>query len=304
MKISITTTSFAQFSNEPLRMLEEAGISYILNTLGRKLSEDEVIDLSQDCVGIAAGTENLTQKVMSALPKLMAISRCGVGMDNVDLLAAERRGIIVVNTPYGPTLAVAELTLGLALDLMRQISRMDRELRSGIWRKRMGYNLKGKRLGIVGFGRIGMAVADVFAPLGVDVAYHDPVAESGKFPKMEMTKLLTWADILSLHCSRASDQGPLITREMLLSMKPGSWIINAARGGVVEESTICELITSGHLTGAAVDVFEQEPYNGPLKDIETAIITPHIGSYARESRIQMEKDTIRNLLEHIQKSDI
>ena len=297
MKILISTSSFAKFSDEPLRLLDKAGITYVLNPFGRKLTEDEAIELLQGCVGLAAGTEPLTAKVMDALPKLRVISRCGTGMDNVDMEAAKKRGIVVRNTPDGPTLAVAELTLGYALDLMRQITRMDRELRSGTWKKRMGNNLKGKRLGVIGFGRIGRAVAEVFTPLSVEVAFNDPVAESEMYQKMSVNNLLAWADILSLHCTKTGGECSLFTTEQLRIMKPGSWIINASRGGIVDEAALYEMLKSEHLAGAAIDVFEREPYDGPLTKLDNVILTPHIGSYARESRIQMEVGTIKNLIE-------
>lgn len=297
MKILISTSSFAKFSDEPLRLLDKAGITYVLNPFGRKLTEDEAIELLQGCVGLAAGTEPLTAKVMDALPKLRVISRCGTGMDNVDMEAAKKRGIVVRNTPDGPILAVAELTLGYALDLMRQITRMDRELRSGTWKKRMGNNLKGKRLGVIGFGRIGRAVAEVFTPLSVEVAFNDPVAESEMYQKMSVNNLLAWADILSLHCSKTGGECSLFTAEQLRIMKPGSWIINASRGGIVDEPALYEMLKSEHLAGAAIDVFEREPYDGPLTKLDNVILTPHIGSYARESRIQMEVGTIKNLIE-------
>ncbi len=297
MKIAITTSSFAKFSDEPLQLLNDKGISYVLNPHGRKLIKEEAIELLQGCIGVAAGTEPLSSDVMAALPKLKVISRCGTGMDNVDIKAAEERGIIVRSTPYGPTLAVAELVLGYTLDLMRQVTRMDRELRSGVWKKRMGNTLQGKKLGIVGLGRIGSMIADIFTPLGVEVAFSDRVAESKKYPKKSLKALLTWADILSLNCTRVAGEPCLLGEEQLLTMKPGSWLINASRDGLVDEDALYKLLQSGHLAGAAIDVFTQEPYSGSLTDLDNIILTPHIGSYAKESRIKMEIDTIKNLID-------
>lgn len=297
MKIAITTSSFAQFSDEPLRMLKAVGLEHVLNPFGRKLTEEETIDLLNGCVGVAAGTEPLTERVMDSLPELRIISRCGTGIDNVDLKAAKKRKITVLNTPDGPNLAVAELTLALALNLLRKVAQMDRELRRGLWKKRMGNTLKGKKLGIIGFGRIGQAVASVFAPHGVEVAFNDPVVESETYPKMSVNELLSWADILSLHCSKSGGECSLFTTEQLLTMKIGSWIINASRGGIVDEGVLYDLLKSGHLAGAAIDVFEREPYDGPFKELDNVILTPHIGSYAVESRILMEIDTIKNLVE-------
>jgi len=234
MKIGITTSSFAEFSDEPLRLLDAAGIAYVLNPDGRKLTENEAISLLHGCIGVAAGTEPLTARLMKSLPDLRVISRCGAGMDNVDIAAAEEGGIAVRNTPDGPTLAVAELTLGYALDLLRQITRMDRELHAGAWKKRMGNTMKGKKLGIIGFGRIGQAVASVFAPLGVEVAFNDPVAEADMYRKMGVDELLAWADILTLHCSKTGGECSLFSTKQLHLMKPGSWVINASRGGIVD----------------------------------------------------------------------
>lgn len=296
MKVAITTSSFAQFSHEPFRILDEAGIEYIMNPFGRQLTEDETIDLLKGCVGVAAGTEPLSARVINSLPELKVISRCGVGMDNVDLSEAHKRGIAVCNTPDGPTLAVAELTLGYALDMLRKITQMDRELRTGTWKKRMGNTLKGKKLGIIGFGRIGQAVASIFSPLGVDVAYNDPVVEIDSYRKMSIDDLLAWSDILSIHCSKMGGECSLFTYDKLLLMKQGSWVINASRGGLVDETALYNLLKTGHLAGAAIDVFDREPYLGPLRQIETVILTPHIGSYAKESRIEMEIETIKNLM--------
>jgi D-3-phosphoglycerate dehydrogenase len=297
MKIAITTSSFAQYSKEPLDLLKNSGIEYILNPFGRQLTEDETIEILKGCAGVAAGTEPLTARVIDSLPELKVISRCGTGIDNVDLKAASGRGIVVRNTPDGPTLAVAELTLAFVLALLRKIPQMDRELRAGVWKKRMGNTLRGKNLGIIGFGRIGQAVASVFAPLGVEVAFNDPLVSSGKYKKMTVKELLLWADILSLHCSKSGGECSLFGRNELSCIKPGSWIINASRGGLIEETALYDLLKSGHFAGAAIDVFKREPYDGPLKELDNVIITPHIGSYAVESRIEMEIDTIKNLIE-------
>ena len=299
MKVALTTSSFAQYSDEPLRLLAERGIEAVMNPHGRALTEDEAIALLQGCVGVAAGTEPLSAKVMDAVPGLRVISRCGVGMDNVDLAAASARGILVRNTPDGPTRAVVELTLGCALDLMRRVTLMDREVRGGIWKKRMGNLLHGKNLGIIGFGRIGRAVADVFAFMGCRVSFFDPfvAGDQGAFQRRELNALLAWADIVTLHCAKPTDGAKVLDASRIAAMKDGAWLINAARGGLVDEDALAEALRQGRLSGAALDVFAKEPYTGPLAELPTVVLTPHIGSYARESRVQMEVDTIRNLLD-------
>ena len=298
MKIAITTSSFAKFSDAPMQLLRERGIESVLNPYGRALTEDEAMELLQGCAGVVAGTEPLTARVMDACPELTVISRCGVGMDSVDTDAARQRGIAVCNTPDGPTLAVAELTMGYALDLMRQVTRMDRELRAGQWRKQMGNLLRGKTLGVVGFGRIGRAVAEMFTGMGCPVCFYDPAVpgDCGRMRSLGLRELLAAADIVTLHAAKPKDGSLILNRDDLAAMKKGAWLINAARGGILDETALFEALRDGRLAGAALDVYAEEPYTGPLLELPQVVLTPHIGSYAREARIQMEIDTVKNLL--------
>lgn len=299
MRIAITTSTFAEYSREPLDLLAAAGCQVVLNPHGRKLKPGETIALLADCAGVVAGTETYDAAVFAALPSLKAVSRCGVGMDSVNLEAAKSRGIAVVNTPFGPTRSVAELTLGLALDLLRQVSRMDRELRGGTWKKRMGSLLSGKKVGVVGFGRIGQATAELFASLGCEIGYTDvhPIDACPFYARcMSLAELLAWADLLTLHCSKPASGCAVLGEAELAAMRPGSWLVNCGRGGLVDEDALCRALHSGHLAGAAVDCFNTEPYTGPLAAVETAILTPHIGSYAKEGRARMETDAVKNLL--------
>lgn len=298
-KIAITTSSFAQYSEKPLRMLRKAGVEYVLNPFGRTLDSEEAIEIIKGCVGIAAGTEPINDRVIDASPDLRVISRCGTGMDNIDLEHAKRRGITIRNTPDGPTQAVAELTVALALNLLRNVSMMDREMKNGIWKKRMGSLISGKRIGVIGFGRIGKAVGSMFSRLGSIVGYYDPLVESKGFEKMDLDDLLSWVDVLTLHCSRNAEGNYVIGLKEMKKMKKGAWLINASRGGVIDEDALYEMLKEKDFSGAALDVFEGEPYRGRLAAMPNVILTPHIGSYAMESRIQMEVDTIRNLLEEL-----
>lgn len=306
MKVAISTSSFAKFSDTPLRLLRERGFEVVLNPHGRALTEEEAMTLLQGCVGIAAGTEPLTARVMEACPELRVISRCGVGMDSVDMEAAKARGILVRNTPDGPTRAVAELTLGYALDLMRQVSRMDREMRAGQWQKRMGNLLHGKTLGIVGFGRIGRAVAGLFAAMGCSLCFYDPLVseDCGDCRSLGLYELLSRADIVTLHTAKPRDGSLILDAEGIARMKKGAWLINAARGGIIDEQALYDALKSGALSGAALDVYAKEPYNGPLLELPQVIFTPHAGSYAKEARITMETDTIKNLLDGLEQQNL
>lgn len=296
MKIAITTSSFARYSDEPLKLLEQAGVEYVMNDKGRALTEEEAIHILAGCDGVAAGTEPLTRKVMDAVPTLKVISRCGTGMDSVDRACAAEKGIEVRNTPDGPTLAVAELVIGLILTLMRHVPHQDRELRCGVWKKRMGNLLHGKNVGIIGFGKIGRAVARLLEPFGVTVGYHDPFVEEPGYARLGLDELMGWADVITLHCPKTENGQPLLDLGRLSLMRPGSFVINVARGGLIDEKALVGLLTAGHLAGAALDCYAKEPYDGPLKDMDNVILTPHIGSYAKEARIIMETDTIKNLL--------
>ena len=163
----------------------------------------------------------------------------------------------------------------------------------------MGNLLAGKRVGVVGFGRIGQATAELFAGLGCAIGYADvhPIADCPIYAEcMDLPKLLAWADIVTLHCSKPASGCAVLGEAELAAMRPGSWLINCGRGGLVDEDALVRALQGGHLAGAAVDCFNAEPYAGPLAAADTAILTPHIGSYAREGRARMETDAVKNLL--------
>jgi len=294
--VFIATTSFGKPDPTPLEMLKSAGLEVSLNPYGRKLSREEVVELAANSEGIIAGTEPLDAEVLKKLKVLKVISRCGAGMDNIDLGAAKRQGIQVFNTPDSPTIAVAELTVGLILALLRHIPRMDREIRVGKWQKRMGNLLRGKKVGIIGFGRIGQKVAELILGLGAQVAYYDPAVNEAGYTSMSLDELLSSSDIVSLHAS-GEGGAPLLGHKELRSMKQGSWLINCARGGMVDEEALYQVLEEGWLAGAAVDVFAEEPYAGSLSKLDNVILTPHIGSYAIESRVKMEVQAVKNLIE-------
>ena len=299
MKVAITTSSFGKYDTSPLDRLRREHIQYILNPYGRKLSKAEVVDLAKGVDGIIAGTETLDDWVLNKLHGLKVLSRCGVGMDNVDLDVAASMGIKVFNTPYGPTLAVAELTVGLILDLLRKVAWMDKELKSGTWKKRMGNLLFGKKIGIIGFGRIGKKVGLLLSAFETELAYCDPEPKTCAFncDNKEFHEILNWADILTLHLSSLTNFCPIIGKKELQLMRMGSWLVNVSRGGVVDEEALYHTLRKGHLSGAALDVFAQEPYTGPLRELDNVILTPHIGSYAKEARVEMELQAVENLIE-------
>lgn len=296
MKVFISTSSFGEFDAKPLKMLEAAGLEAQLNPHHRTLSKEESLSLCAEVEGLIAGTEVLDEEVLEKLKCLRVISRCGVGMDSIDLEAAKQRGIQVFSTPYGPTVAVAELTIALILSLLRHVPRMDREIRAGKFQKYMGNLLQGKSVGIIGLGKIGQRVAELLTALGAQTAYYDPAIDETKpdCPRMTLDEILAWSDIVTVH---ASGKETLLGNKELRKMRKGSWLVNCARGGIVDEAALCQLLKEGWLSGAALDVFEREPYEGPLSELDNVILTPHIGSYAQEARVEMEVQAVRNLLQ-------
>jgi D-3-phosphoglycerate dehydrogenase len=299
-KILISTSSFGSCGDEPLELLRQKEYQIVINSFGRKLTSSEVIELGKGCAGIIAGVELLDGPVLEALAGLRCISRCGVGTDNVDLEKARELGIMVMNTPDAPTRAVAELTVGVIFDLLRNITRGDREMRRGGWYKGMGNLLVGRKVGILGLGRIGRTVAEMLIKLGAEVSGSDIKPDPKWLKANRVTlrstgELLKESEILTIHVSDAGE-GHLIAAAELESMKKGAYLINLSRGGMVDEDALYQALKSGRLAGAALDVFEQEPYTGTLKELDNVVLTPHIGSYAREARLEMEMQAARNLI--------
>ena len=296
MKITLNTSSFAKNDIRPLELLRAKGLETLINPYKRAMTEAEVLSFCADAHGMIAGTEPLTAKVLAQLRNLKVISRCGTGMENVDLKAAQAQGIQVFNTPSGPTLAVAELTLGLIISLLRHTHDMDRKLRAGVWDKRMGNLLCGKTVGIVGFGRIGQKIAELLSSFGVEILYSDiqNVKNFSKNIKVSLEELLSRSDIVSLHIS-SSEGKLLIGKSQFSLMKKGAYFLNLSRGEFVDEEALYRVLKEGYLAGAALDVFAREPYEGPLATLENVILTPHIGSYAAEARVLMELEAVNNL---------
>lgn len=300
-KILISPSSFGQCGNAPIDLLLTNGFEIISNPYHRKLTEIEVIDLAIDCIGIIAGVEPLTSNVMDSLPLLKCISRVGVGMENVDLDHAAKKGIIVVNTPDGPTRAVAELTLAMTMALLRKIPQADSKIKNKIWEKEIGNLLIDKKIGVIGLGRIGKMVAEIFRSLGNNVIGTDPLidqiwADKNRIMITDLDNLLKESDIITLHVPGNKDKTTIIGMNELEKCKKDAFIINISRGGVVDEASLYDALKSNRIKGAAIDVFNKEPYDGPLCSLSNVILTPHLGSYASEGKLQMEIDATKNLI--------
>lgn len=296
-KILITTSSF-DLETPEIKALEAAGYEVVLNPHKRHLTEGEVAELlTPDIIGMIAGVEPLTLKVIEGASGLKVISRCGTGLDSVDLEAAAARGVKVCNTPDAPAKAVAELTVGLIFSLMRMIPLQDRAIRNGEWERPMGRLLSEQTLGLVGFGRIGKLVASHLKTLGCEIIFFDPYAkDDGLAQSVSFEELLKRADIVSLHMPATDETRDMVDADFLSKIKPGSYLVNTARGELVDEAALASALETGHLAGAALDVYKDEPYKGALANFSNVILTAHTGSYAKETRAQQEAEAARNLL--------
>ncbi len=301
----ISTSSFDIDNNPPLQHLLKQDFNIITNPHRRKLTEDEIIELlGNDTVGLIAGIEPLTARVLESAKHLKVISRCGAGLDSVDLAATQKKGIHVLNTPEAPAQAVAELTMGFMLTLLRQIKSIDHAVRIGQWPRTQGGLLAAQTIGIIGLGHIGRRVARLCQAFEATVIAHDPYVNQAPtgVTLAPLDTLLTNADIVTLHVSYSTDTHHMLNAKSFAAMKPGAIVINAARGGLVDETALAEALQSGRISGAALDVFEQEPYHGPLLAVENTLLTSHVGSLARESRQRMEIEAAENLLQGLIKT--
>lgn len=301
----ISTSSFDIDNNPPLQHLLQNGMQIITNPHRRKLTEDEIIDLlSGGAVGLIAGIEPLTERVFQSVKNLKVISRCGAGLDNVDLAAAKNHGIIVLNTPEAPAQAVAELTMGFILSLLRQINAIDQAVRKGEWPRTQGRLLAAQTVGIIGLGHIGRRVARLCQAFEATVIAHDSYVTQAPADilLLPLEQLLATADIITLHLPCSASTHHLLNAKALATMKPEAMVINTARGGLVDENALAEALKTGKLAAAALDVFEQEPYQGPLLELGNVTLTSHVGSLARESRLRMEIEAAENLLQGLIKT--
>lgn len=301
MKVLISTSTYAEFDKSPLELLRANHINFSLNPLKKRLNEEEILCLlkNNSYVGLLAGTEPLTRRVLENAKSLRVISRVGTGLDTLDLSAAKERKIGVYSTPGVLTDSVAELTIAFIICALRRITVMDRKLRAGFWQKEAGYLLKGKILGIIGFGQIGKRVSALAKAFGAKVIFYDTTPFYAKGVKRTpMNKLLEESDIVSLH---SSGKSTLITVDQIARMKKKPILINTSRGQAIDENALHKGLTSGKISFACLDVFNDEPYSGMLLELDNVILTPHIGSYAKEARGKMEYAAAMNLIKGLRK---
>ncbi len=301
-RILVTPRSVTSSGHPALDALRAAGHEVVFCSRGQQPTEEELIELLPGCVGYLAGVETISTRTLEAAGELKVISRNGAGVDNIDLEAARRRNIRVCRAEGANARGVAELTVGLLLGLARSIPASDRDMKSGQWRRRKGTELAGKRLGLIGCGKVGQEVARMALAIGMQVIAHDvqPDAAFQPGPRFRFAPLevvLGQADFLSLHCPPRADGTPLIDREALRRMKPGVYLVNTARHDLVDVAALDQQLEEGHVAGVALDVFDTEPpTDHALVHDDRVIATPHLGALTNESVDRAVQTAVDNLL--------
>ena len=300
--VLVTPRSFARGDDE-LRVALTEAVGEVHWRQDGTLEPAELAELAAQADGWIAGVEPIDRSVLEGAGRLRVIARYGVGTDSVDLDAAHERGIVVTNTPGANSGAVAELVIGLLFALARRIPYADRRVRGGAWERVAGVGVEGRVVGLLGFGAIGREVARRARALGCEVVAHDPypaeeLARSLGVELASRDEVVAAADFLSLHLPVLPDTARLVDAAFLARMKPSSFLINAARGELVDEPALVEALRSGHLAGAALDALSEEPPQPPfaLAELDTVVLTPHIGASTDSAARAMGWGALENCL--------
>lgn len=266
-------------------------------------------ELISQCYGysglVVRSATKVTADFIKAHPELAVVARAGVGVDNIDVAAASKSGVLVVNAPTGNTIAAAEHTIALMFALARHIPQAMNTLQKGRWERQrfLGIELTGKTLGVLGLGRVGSCVAERAQALGMKVLAYDPYVtpDEVRVPNVRLASFIETiqqADFITLHLPLTEDTSSLISRDTLAAMKPGVRLINAARGALIDETALVDALESGHIAGAALDVLTQEPCtDSPLLHMENVIITPHLGASTEEAQVHVAIEAAEQMAE-------
>jgi D-3-phosphoglycerate dehydrogenase len=308
-KVLITTLPFGEIDRYPLDILEQNNISYIINPLGKKPNESELIKLLGDCEVIIAGTEKISEKTMLAAKNLKLISRVGVGLDGVDLVAAKKNDILVSYTPDAPAPAVVDLTMGLMYSMLRNLHTANAQMHQGYWKKSFGRRLTDCCIGIIGAGRMGSEVIQNLKALGCKkILYYDvnirlDIEDNNQIKFSTHDEIYKQCDVISFHVPLNLKTNNMITLKEMNKMKSNVLIINTARGGIVNEQDLEVALRDKIIAGAAIDVFKTEPYEGSLSNYKNCLLTPHMGSSTIDCRRRMEAEATEEAIRFILNSE-
>lgn len=296
-----TLSQFCENSDLPRRLLEESGFEVRENKTGRRIRSEEMSEALKEADGVIAAVEPYEAQLLQSLPQLKCISRCGAGCDAIDLEAARENNIEVMVTRDEIVEPVAQLTIAMMLGLARNFAQHACDFSQGLWKKHTAVLISEWSVGLVGFGKIGRRVADYLRPFGPRLLVTDPYAESESIPEevtlCDLERLLKESDCVSLHASTNPNDPPLLGRKEFALMKQGGVIVNTARGYMIDHLALEEALFAGRLKGAALDVFDREPYAGRLAKHPSVLLTPHVATLTKKSRIAMEVKAAQNIID-------
>ncbi len=302
LSILVTPRSVTRDGHPSFNKIRSSGYEVITCTPGAQPSEDELKTLLPGCIGYLAGVEPITESVINSAKDLRVISRNGTGIDNIDLESAQKANIIILRAEGANAPGVAELTIGLLFSLARSIPFSDHCLKSGGWERRKGFEIAGKTLGLIGFGKIGQMVGSMASRVGMKVVAYDPYqnreqTKSSPIRMSSLNEVLNESDVISMHCPSQPGKKPIIDSGAVDRMKKGVYLINTARADLLDINSVITGIESGKILGLAVDVYDQEP---PLRrefiEHDCVISTPHIGGFTKESVDRAMNEAVDNLL--------
>ncbi|MBU2609835.1 MAG: phosphoglycerate dehydrogenase [Chloroflexi bacterium] len=304
-KILVATRSFGSTSSKPWDVLNQAGCEIVKADMSQKMTEERLIELLQGVDGAIIGVVPMTAHVLENAPALKVVSMHGVGVDHIDLTAAARRGVVIANCLGTNDQSVADLTIGLMISIARNIPSVDSKLRHAGWGAHAGNELWKKTIGLVGLGRIGRGVAKRALGFDMQVLAYDPYVKPGDVAQgislVSFDEVLKEADYVSLHAALSEETHHMIGAMQLQTMKPTAYLINTARGALVDEDALYTALAQKQIAGAALDVFNEEPpKDSPLLQLENLVITPHIGAHTRESIERMGVMAAENVLQTLQ----
>ena len=295
MKILALSNTFCKvcINNEPGRMLREAGFEIDVNKLGKKYLETDLIPVIETYDAVITGVDEITSNVLREGKNLKIIAKNGVGYDNIDVKVATEKGIFVTYTPGAVENTIADTTFGYVLDLARNLTAADRTLRTVGWKRKRGIEVWGKKLGIVGLGRIGRKVAYRAKGFDMEVFAYDPFIDPEYYREKDISsvtldEIFKTCDFICLHCMLTDETRHLVNKERLALMKSSAYLINTSRGDVIDERALYEALKNHKIAGAALDVFETEPLpkDSPLFELDNLIIAPHNAGQSAEANLE------------------
>jgi D-3-phosphoglycerate dehydrogenase len=306
--VLVTPTSYGRDDPALISELEQAVGRVSYNTTGKPLSSEQLRGLLPGVDGFIAGLDTIDRAALATADQLRVIARYGAGVDRVDLATAKARGVIVTNTPGANTVSVAELTVGLMLALARMIPGMNAATKAGEWPRLQGVLLEGKVIGLLGFGAIGKQVARRLRCFDCTIIAYDPHADRAAAEEYQvrlmpsMNEVIQQADVVSLHLPVLPTTRGIVNAQFLAGMKRGAFLINTARGELIDEAALLHALKSGHVRGAALDAFATEPpgVSHPLLALPQVIATPHIGAHTDGATNAMGWAALRDCLAVLQ----